>query len=360
LTALARALADEAKDELDAAHLLHTWIYASLAAEGDERPNQEACRGDQLCIDEQSLLILDGNCSYRASLMITVLASLGISSRHVEFDNIPVQTSHTTVEVLADGSWHFFDPSFGLYFAGPSSLTTPFSIAEARRRFPDVSIQRTRAQAWTRSWVPMATLRSLLDQGGYETIPAGPMPDPRSGPPVADAEQSYFSSAMYIEGQSDSYVQKLVLDVRSARTGGFGEEDHSLNDLTQYDPETSYGRTYFPWLYVLGTSWPGHRPNVSDELLVLSDRPGVLRFSVVFLSTVSPEVRRHFVGRVNHAVIDYTLENHLLSYDWGDDRVTISFGVEAPLTIARISLGEAFGESSQLLLDSIRWSFEAR
>ena len=206
----------------------------------------------------------------------------------------------------------------------------------------------------------MATLRSLLDQGGYETIPAGPMPDPRSGPPVADAEQSYFSSAMYIEGQSDSYVQKLVLDVRSARTGGFGEEDHSLNDLTRYDPETSYGRTYFPWLYVLGTSWPGHRPNVSDELLVLSDRPGVLRFSVVFLSTVSPEVRRHFVGRVNHAVIDYTLENHLLSYDWGDDRVTISFGVEAPLTIARISLGEAFGESSQLLLDSIRWSFEAR
>jgi hypothetical protein len=356
LLALAQSIAGAANDELDAALLLQSWLYASLTDNSIARDN--ACQGASLCIDEQTLTLLDGECGYRAMIMSDLLGAMGIPVRRVDFFDIPYQIGHTAVEVQAAGAWRFIDPYFGLYFADPSNAALPLSIDDARKLYPDISIQRSAAPPWTGTWASVTELRAQLDAGGYAQIQPGVVQHPtQPGNLIADVEQSYFSSMVYVDGSKGPLIQHITIDLRSTPTGSFGAVDGSASDLTRFGRPTSYGQTYTPYLFALGQAEYQSGPNVIDEFRFITAQAAVVHLDVAFVSPVDANAQRHFVGRVIHAAYDETLDNHLLLYEWpASDHVRISFNVVPPLTATRISLGLGYGYTHRLLLDAISWS----
>lgn len=63
---------------------------------------------------EQILSTQAGICGHATIVFRQILAQLGFQTRQVDFVS-PVG-GHTTAEVLYDGAWHWFDPTFGDYY----------------------------------------------------------------------------------------------------------------------------------------------------------------------------------------------------------------------------------------------------
>jgi hypothetical protein len=203
----------------------------------------------------------------------------------------------------------------------------------------------------------MSDIRSLLDAGGFHQIPVGPVEDPaQPGTFIADLEQTYITSQSYTSGGPGSYTQRIAIDLRTTPSGSFGQEDGMFTDLLTYDPDTSYGAAYAPYLFELGTSTPNSSPNVSDEFNFITDQPGTLRLTFIFAKTMAPSMQQFFMGRVVHTALTYSLSDHAMQYDWLPDRVTITFPVRPPMTNAKIMLGRDYGDANRVLLDAIQWT----
>ena len=62
-----------------------------------------------------------GICSQAAVTFAAIVGEFGLRVRSVNFDYVdpgenPVVDGHVAVEVFYDGSWHFFDPTFGAFW----------------------------------------------------------------------------------------------------------------------------------------------------------------------------------------------------------------------------------------------------
>ncbi|MBI4821066.1 MAG: transglutaminase domain-containing protein [Deltaproteobacteria bacterium] len=357
LTLLASAIGGAAQTDLARARLISTWIYASIGAESLPRSGEEVCRGDTLCIDELTLEMMDGQCGYRAMLMIDVLAALGMHARRVNFFDIPAQIGHTAVEVQIDGLWRFFDPTFGIHFADPTSPNVPLSITEARRRYSDVVIQRSRAEPWRGTWADLSGLLDRDGAGGFDTIPPGAVEHPFiPGLMIADITQTYAVSTMGIEGTPTPYRQRIAIDLAHQPVGAFGAVDGRLDDLLGYAQSLSYGNSYTPFLFVVGTYAAALGPVVEDEFRFLTESPRDLRLTLTFTGRVLATERRYLLGRLHHAAVDYSVERHRIDFDWQDHSVTVSIRVLPPLSVLRLALEEEFGERRNFHLDAISWA----
>lgn len=62
-------------------------------------------------------------CGGRAYVFRGLMAVYGIHSRLLNIYNIPKQGNHTTVEILDNQTYAFFDPTFGVYFAAGIAAT---------------------------------------------------------------------------------------------------------------------------------------------------------------------------------------------------------------------------------------------
>ncbi|MBI2377890.1 MAG: hypothetical protein HYV07_28060 [Deltaproteobacteria bacterium] len=356
LNLLATAIAGSATTELARAMLLFTWIYSSIGPTSLER-HDEACGRDTLCIDEVTLDLLEGECGYRAMLMVDVLATLGVAARRVGFFDIPSQIGHTALEVQIDGQWRFLDPTFGIYFADPASPDLPLSVTEARRRYSDVLIRKSRASPWQRAWADLTGLLDPNGSGGFETISPGPVEHPFvPGLMIADITQTYAVSTMHIDGSTIPYAQQIVIDAAAQPSGALGAADGRLDDLLGYAEAVSYGRVYTPFLFVLGTYARGIGPVVKDDFRFLTDEPRDLRLTLVFTRSVPATARRHLLSRLHHTALDYSVPRHQIDQVWEERSVTLSVRVLPPMSSLRVALNDEFGEQNNLHLDAILWA----
>jgi transglutaminase-like putative cysteine protease len=91
--------------------------------------------GGQLPTDhaDSVLATQDGVCGHAALTFAAIVKRFGLAVRSVQFyyedpGNIP--DSHIAVEVFYDGGWHFYDPTFGLFWTDASGNV--LSIADVR------------------------------------------------------------------------------------------------------------------------------------------------------------------------------------------------------------------------------------
>jgi hypothetical protein len=354
---LAKELASEADSEVEAALLLSSWIYSSLSASGADRSAEAGCGGRAICLDEVTLTLLDGACGQRASLMIDVLGAMGIPAKRVQFFNIPAQVSHVAVAVLAGGEEYFFDPTFGVFFADPEAPDLPLSIDEARRRPPEVWIRRIDAPGWTGSWASLSALADKIEADGMVDVPRGPLIHPRQpGTAIADVDLTYFLSTMHVEGRPGPFTQRITIDTQRQPKGSLGRVDASYRDLLDHAPKLSYGTTYTPFLYVIGTYAAGVGPNVEDEFRLLTTTKKRFELSLIFTEPVGEESRERLLGRLRHTALNTNIDNYLLEYTWGPDRLTLSFLIMPPMSMLLLTLGPEFGEENNLHLDAIQWT----
>jgi transglutaminase superfamily protein len=74
-----------------------------------------------------------GVCGHAALTFAAIVKRLGLPARSVQFyfqDPGNVPNNHIAVEVFYDGGWHYFDPTFGLFWIDASG--NALSIADAR------------------------------------------------------------------------------------------------------------------------------------------------------------------------------------------------------------------------------------
>ena len=131
--------AQEHKDNLvDLAKTINSWEWASIRPSTSEVYPVDAA-------DVANLL--SGACGFRTLLMRDIFATIDVPSRIVNFYDVPFQVGHTTVELLIDGKWMWFDPTFGTFITSGIS-DVPISIAEARLAWPSVTVQQCSAAGW--------------------------------------------------------------------------------------------------------------------------------------------------------------------------------------------------------------------
>ena len=92
-----------------------------------------APRGDDVqTVAERSLAAGAGICGNAAATFAAILDRLGVESRSVQFyfDT----GNHIAVEVLYEGRWHYFDPTWGTFYRppGPGNASNVLSVAEIR------------------------------------------------------------------------------------------------------------------------------------------------------------------------------------------------------------------------------------
>jgi hypothetical protein len=353
---LAASLDSNNLNDMEKTLVLTAWVYASISARGLTRENDFSCERGEFCMSEETLTLLDGSCGYRDVLMQDVLGMLRLPTRRISFYGVPIQIGHTATEVLIDGKWHFIDSTFGIFFSKPENPDEPISLAEARHLYPDINIMHAQVAGWQGAWNDMPELEDLLiKEVLYSPRSAGAVEYPgRPDRIVADIEQTYFYSDMYIiEEENDVFLLPVYLDLRDQSAGNFGTEDSSIEDLIDYSHTTSFGEIYHPLMFLFG-DYQGI--NVGHKLVFLSDVEQRVSLTFTFVEPIDEEYRKYFVGQIEHATLDYTYENHQITFDWLANRLIVSFNIIPSATSIEINLGRAFGQSHYFHLDAIAWT----
>jgi hypothetical protein len=159
---------------------------------------------------------------------------------------------------------------------------------------------------------------------------------------------------MYIiDGENSVFLLPVYIDLRDQPIGNFGTEDSSTEDLIGYSHTTSFGDIYHPLMFLFG-DYQGI--NVGHKFVFLSDtnQRGSLTFT--FVEPIDEEYRKYFVGQIEHAILDYTYDNHHATFDWLDNKLIVSFNIIPPATSIEINLGRAFGQSYYFHLDAVAWA----
>jgi hypothetical protein len=353
---LAASLATNDLHEMEKTLVLTAWVYASISARGLTRENDFSCERGEFCISEETLTLMDGSCGYRDILMQDVLGMLRLNTRRVSFYGVPIQIGHTATEVFIDGKWHFIDSTFGIFFSKPENPYEPISLEEARHLYPDINIMHAQAAGWQGAWNAMPELKDLLIKGVlYSPRSAGAVKYPgRPDRIVADIEQTYFYSDMYIiEGENNIFLLPVYIDLRDQSAGNFGNTDSSIKDLIGHSHTTSFGEVYHPLMFLFG-DYQG--ANVGHQFMFLSDMNQQVSLTFTFIEPIDEEYRKYFVGQIEHSTLDYTYDKHQITFDWLDNKLIVSFNIIPPATSIEINLGRAFGQSHYFHLDAIAWT----
>lgn len=132
-----------ANDPLKLAKIINAWEWTSLAG-GSYGPVPTG--------PSNVPVVLAASCGWRQVLMADLFKQIGIESRAVNFFNVPFQGNHTAIELLIDGKWMFFDPTFGVYFERPGG-GKPLSAAEFRSQWPNVVVKKSSLEGWQGKFV---------------------------------------------------------------------------------------------------------------------------------------------------------------------------------------------------------------
>lgn len=71
-----------------------------------------------------------GACGTYTGLFLAMARCLNIPGRYINFYNWPENDGHTVAEVLVDGRWMVFDPTYHIYYAYESAKGNPLSYEE--------------------------------------------------------------------------------------------------------------------------------------------------------------------------------------------------------------------------------------
>lgn len=259
---------------------LNAWIYGSLSLSVKDRNSESS---------EESLDKLNGACGHRDILFRAICDRLNLKSRRIGFHNIPIQIAHVGTEVWIDGEWRFFDPTFGTFIAAIAEPNIPISLDDARKRFPDVEIRRTKTPAYQGKW-----LRSVSPNS--EVLPRGTMNHATGGWPILKPYESYLYSDIVPEDETGTFVSEMAVPVTETT-----QIELSETDLQKSHLDLGYGQTYVAYANTLGLSH-GRGPLTS---LSIDLRPDAEREVQVSLKTRYAPLDR-IVGGVRHTVLDFS------------------------------------------------------
>lgn len=87
------------------------------------------------------------SCGWREYLFITLFKDAGFEARAINFYDMPFQGNHTTLEIKIDGSWVWFDPTFGTVFKDKNGDLV--SASYARNNSSTISVFQANTDGWT-------------------------------------------------------------------------------------------------------------------------------------------------------------------------------------------------------------------
>lgn len=105
---------------------INWWVHTHLYQVDPEPPNT------YLKILEQRR----GQCGSSSFVFQGLVKRLGLKTRSVGLFCIPRQNGHVGAEVWYEGAWHFFDPSFGVFFSSNAKVDGPVASYADIEAFP--------------------------------------------------------------------------------------------------------------------------------------------------------------------------------------------------------------------------------
>lgn len=344
---------------IDRMSLLNAWVYKSLSVKMYGLGDRPPCENGKFCTSEQTLSLLDGICGHRTILMEDVANNLGISStRDVKIFDIPAAGSHVACEINIAGSWHFFDPAFGIYFAETRRPDTPISIEQAQYLYPDIMVMQVQVPGWLGEWSSFTELQDTYAKGTlYANVTDSFFTNPYHNLPSYDIATTYFITDAIFDNENQTFKKPVYLDARDKMSGKLGEANARWDDMTQYIHEVNYGQVYHPYLYLLGRDTIHNTPNIIHRYSVISSAPGDFLIELTLIEPVPEDAIKYFLTRVEHAVLDWSPESNTTKVELKEKTLRVSCKTKPPITTLSLWLAGIFSRNHGFHIDCIDWSF---
>lgn len=85
---------------------------------------------------EDTIMEQIGSCGTFTNTLLALAAGQGMQGRIINLHNYPKNYGHTVAEILFDGKWHLYDPTFAAFYTlNKKSDTLPLSFAEIREGY---------------------------------------------------------------------------------------------------------------------------------------------------------------------------------------------------------------------------------
>lgn len=274
------------------------------------------------------------DCGMKEFLFQHIMNAGGLKTRRVGLENVPIQVGHSCTEVLIDSVWRFVDASFGVYFSAAGSQR-PLSLAEARKRFPDIEIR-----------VGADPLFLGQPEGGYSLgwvkTDANIVIDPTDGMDVAHILETYILSRLLCAEEIKRETVTVPVDLREDASVFLGlKPDGSGTNLANI-AKTRWGQFLPGLLFRLGDFEHG---NVEHAFVILTDEP--VRVSVglelnengstrgpIFV-TSEPSISPEFTPRYNEGGVGWQRRKVDVSGITTDWRITAEMEILPPFTTVR-------------------------
>lgn len=359
LTRLTSEVSSCPPNNIDRMLLLNAWIYQSLSVKDYKRDSNLPCLPSQYCLSEETLSLLDGICGHRATLMIDVANNLNISStRDVKFFDVPIAGSHVACEINIAGSWHFFDPTFGIYFVEPTRPDTPLSIQQAQYLYPDIQVRKAQVPGWLGEWSSFTELQDAYAKGTlYANVIDSFFTNPYHNWLSYDIATTYFITDAIFDDENQIFEKPVYLDARDKISGKLGEANARWDDMTQYIHEVNYGQVYHPYLYLLGRDIIHNTPNIIHRYSVISSAPGDFLIELTLIEPVPEDAIKYFLTKVEQAVLDWSPESNTTKVELTEKTLRVSCKTRPPITTLSIWLAGIFSRNHGFHIDCIDWSF---
>lgn len=172
-----------------------------------------------------------GLCSSMAQVFVILCRRAGIPARIISLHHMPFMGGHSVSEVFYNGKWHFFDPTFGIFFYNRTEYDGKGNIAS----FCDLASNMSR-------WIPFKVLdRPWTGEYDEKVIRFGIKRVERNymeykyGIPVIEIFKRDFPAARPIINETGSYY--LEIDLEKEGNLWLGTINNDGNDLSLYSSD---------------------------------------------------------------------------------------------------------------------------
>ena len=220
-------------DPLSLAKVMTGWLWTSLLP---------ATAGHEPTSAKNVPTVMSASCGWRDILMESLFEGAGIQHRRVNFYDVPFQVNHTATELLINGKWMFFDPSFGIYFTRKGS-DTPLSMEEARNSWPNVVIKQSSLTGWQGVFVDPDTISAKAYHETTDTIAYAPTNYAgREGVVAGELYSLYFGrKATYFDNSGEKTIgdddRSWTYSVDSSRTKSWLKNTYFLDQKGRIDAQ---------------------------------------------------------------------------------------------------------------------------
>lgn len=293
---------------------INAWIYGSLSLSVKDR------EGDT---SDESLKKLNGACGHRDIVFREVCDRLGWKSRRIGIHNIPIQVAHVGTEVWIDDDWRFFDPTFGVFLTKSDEPKNVLSLQKARESYPKVDIRRTKTNPFQGKWLKTVSPQTTVLEDKILNHPLGQWP-------LANLRDTYISSEIAYESNTDSFTSELVVQVPKS-----DPIELSGATLSEAHFDIGYGRTYFAYGNVIGLAF-GRGPIVRHRLLILTEEDGFVDVSLSVEHLNTTDIH----ATIAHARSDFSLEGTHVDRSDSENLRSVNFRIpiRKPLTSLNLTV----------------------